>query len=331
MEELICMECFAIDEYEMRKIIRKYEGEGYSFEMEVEVPFCLKCGKELISESIEESIQEKANKIIRERRNIITKEEILEILDKYHTSQKFMSKLLNWGEITLTRYIQGNYTPNQENSNKLKSLKNPYIFQELLNLKYLENKENRLIEKSFVKAQNSVNNELQKIEKEGGKIFSVIHWFLAQSIEEVPITYSVLEKLLYFVQSWSTALNAKWMFEEENQARIHEDIYSKVQEMFQCFGHRPLPKVKSDIGLNDEDIKILELVKMYYYDVYNAKTLEKVFNFEKVCKHIEIENLDERIINEEIIRKYYEEIVEKYNISLENTSGIKEYLNQVLK
>ena len=91
------------------------------------------------------------------------------------------------------------------------------------------------------------------------------------------------------------------------------------------------PKVKCDISLNDEDIKILELVKTYYYDVYNAKALEKIFNFEKVCKHIEIENLDELIINEEIIRKYYEEIVEKYNISLENTSGIKEYLNQVLK
>lgn len=335
MEKIICFECATVNEYEMRQVVRKYEGEGYSFELEVEVPFCPKCGNQLVSETIEEDIREKANRIIRSQRDIITKEEILEILNKYNTSQKFMSRLLNWGEITLTRYITGNYTPNQENSNRLKSLKNPYVFQELLNLKCIETKDVIRTEKSFAKAQKSVNIEFQKIEQENNKIFSVIHWFLHQSTEEMPITHLALEKLLYFVQSWSITLNGRWMFEDDCQAWIHGAVYPKAYQVFKNFGYRPLPKVDSEISLSNDDTKILELVKKYYHDIYNAKTLEKVCHLEKPYQEARIgylaEQVCQQIISKEQIKKYYEEIAQKYNISLDDTSGIKEYLNQLLK
>ncbi len=55
----------------MRKILRKYEGKGYSFELEAEVPFCPKCGRQLVSGAIEEEIRERANAIIRQQRDII--------------------------------------------------------------------------------------------------------------------------------------------------------------------------------------------------------------------------------------------------------------------
>lgn len=211
MEKIVCFECAKINEYEMRKMTRKYEGDGYSFELEVEVPFCLKCGKPLVSETIEEEIRERANAIIRRQRDIITKDEILEILDKYHTSQKFLSRLLGWGDITLTRYITGNYTPNRENSLRLRSLMNPYVFQNLLNAKCLETNDAIKKEKSFEKAQSKVNQEFQRMEQDNNKIFSVINWFLSQTSEELPITHLALEKLLYFVQNWSVTLSGEWI------------------------------------------------------------------------------------------------------------------------
>lgn len=334
MEKIICFECATINEYEMRKARRKYQGDGYSFELEVEVPFCPKCGRPLTCESIEEKIAEKANAIIRQEKDIITKEGIIEILDKYNTSQKFLSKLLGWGDITLTRYITGNYTPNQENSAKLKSLLNPYVFQNLLNEKYIETNGTIKDEKSFEKAQVKLNTEFEKVERDKNKIFSVVNWFLTQSSEELPITHLALEKLLYFVQSWSMALNGVWMFEDDCQAWVHGAVYPQVYEQFKCFGYRPLPNVNSKVNLDQNDIKILELVKKYYYDVYNAKTLEKICHLEEPYKQARKGYLEEQvcqeIIEKEYIKKYYSTIAQKYNISLEDTSGIREYLNSIL-
>lgn len=66
-------------------------------------------------------------------------------------SQKLLSRLLGWGEITLTRYISGGYTPNAPNSEKLKSLKDPYVFQKLVN-------DNLEAEKVDVKNATSLKN-----------------------------------------------------------------------------------------------------------------------------------------------------------------------------
>lgn len=318
----------------MRKVVRKYEGEGYCFELEVEVPFCVKCGKQLVCEEIEEDIAQRANEIIRKQRDIITKDEILEILDKYNTSQKFLSKLLGWGDITLTRYITGNYTPNQENSARLKSLLNPYVFQNLLNTKCLETDGAIKEEKSFEKSQSKVNYELQKNEHEKGKIFLVINWFLAQSSEELPMTHLALQKLLYFVQSWSVALTGEWMFEDECQAWAHGAVYPEIYEMFKHFGYQPLPQVHIDEVLSEENLKVLNLVKNYYYDVYNAKTLEKVCHLEAPYEEARVGYLEEQwcqeVIDKDKIKTYYIHLAEKYNISLDNTSGVKRYLNELL-
>ena len=132
MNNKLCIECGAKNTYELKSVIREYEGNGYHFEMLVNIPFCEICGAPIYDEEIEREIAEKANKKIREQTNIITREEILEILELYNVSQKLLSKLLGWGEITLTRYIGGNYTPNSYNSDRLKELRNLYIFQMLL-------------------------------------------------------------------------------------------------------------------------------------------------------------------------------------------------------
>jgi len=334
MEKIICFNCEKINDYEIRKVTRKYEGDGYSFEMEVEVPFCSKCGRELVSESIEEQIREKANAIIRKQRDIITQGEIIEILDKYSTSQKFLSRLLGWGEITLTRYVGGNYTPNQENSARLKSLSNPYVFQSILNEKCLDTHKEMQKEMSYKKAQAKVNDELIKLEKENSKIFSVIHWFLSQATEEFPITHLALEKLLYFVQSWSVALTGKWMFDDDCQAWVHGAVYPQVYEMFKGFGYQPLPRVNYEMELSEEDIKILNMVKLCYFDVYSAKTLEKVCHLEQPYQEARKGYLEEQacqeIIDKEQIKSYYERVKQKYNISLEDISGVKKYLNCIL-
>lgn len=334
MKKMICVECGTKDSFEMKEVTRKYEGDGYYFEMQVCVPFCKKCGAPITNEEIEEEIAKQANAKIREMRGIISKEKILTILDQYHVSQKFLSKLLGWGEITLTRYISGGYTPNLTNSNKLKGLSNPYIFLALLN-NWIEQQEYDVGEDaSFRKAQKSVWNELDQLEKTSGGMYKVVNWFLAQSSEEDQITHLALQKLLYFTQGWSRILIGDWMVEDTCEAWVHGAVYSSVYDEFKNFKYMPLPKVSKPIDFSNDQLRLMKMIKDYYFDVYSAKTLEAICHKEQpyilTRKGIQKDVNSKELIPKKSIERYYKEIAEKYQVTLEDTSGIRRYLNDLL-
>ena len=54
---------------EFRKSIRKYEGDEYEFELDVETPYCKKCGSPIYDREIEQEIRERAHKLIKNQRN----------------------------------------------------------------------------------------------------------------------------------------------------------------------------------------------------------------------------------------------------------------------
>lgn len=329
----MCFECGAMDTYELRDTIREYKGEGYSFEMLVRIPFCKVCGAPVYDEEIERNIAERANEKIREQCGIITREEILKILDLYNVSQKFLSKLLGWGEITLTRYISGNYTPNIVNSNKIKELKNPYVFQSLLE-NFRNNSMEKDEEKLIKKAQAGVQGALKDLEEEKGKIFHVVNWFLSQSTEEAPVTHLALQKLLYFVQSWSRILLGEAMFDDDCEAWVHGAVYPIVYSVFKQFKYKPLPNVEESFEFGESEQRILNAVKKYYFDLYSAKALEEICHREQ--PYIEArEGLLEKevchkVISAEKISLYYESVAKKYNMQLADMSNIKVYLSIML-
>lgn len=332
-KEMMCFECGAENTFELRDTTREYKGDGYDFELTVTVPFCKICGTPIYDEALEKEIAQRANDRIRQQCGVITRDEILEILHLYNVSQKFLSRLLGWGEITLTRYIGGNYTPNIGNSNKLKELKNPYAFQMRLQNFHDERLE-KGDEKLFKKAQTACQHEIGKVEEKHGKIFGVVNWFLSQSSEDAPITHLALQKLLYFVQGWSRALLGKALFDDECQAWVHGAVYPCVYDVFQQFKAAPLPRVEETAAFEDQEWRILNAVKRYYFDIYSAKALEEICHREE--PYIEArKGFTEReachtVMDVERIYAYYSRISQKYHIGLADLSHVKDYLNTVL-
>lgn len=329
MKNVICCKCGTKNEYEMRTMTRQYIGDGYSFSMDIALPFCEKCGALITIEEIEQEIAEKANKKIRESKGIIQQDEIRGILSKYNVSQKMLSRLLGWGEITLTRYVTGGYTPNAVNSEKLKSLNNPYIFQKMLT----DNGADKF-SYSFEKLHASVNNRLKEIEEQKGKIFQVVNWFLSKTNDENPITNLALQKLLYFSQSWYKTWNNEWLFEDECEARIRGGIYPNVYEEFNVFRYAPLPKVNIETCLTKSEVNVLEFVKKYYYDIYTTRTLEDICRLEEPYKLAMQSSSGKEnckvILNRQDIQKYYTTVMKKYNITSSNQNHVKTYLNDLL-
>lgn len=307
---------------------REYKGEGYCFELDVETPYCEKCGSPIYDKEIEQEIREKANALIRKQTSIISKEEILELVNYYGVSQKYLSKVLGWGEVTLPRYIKGSYSPNMENSNKLKSIKNPYILLNLME-KNIEDNEDPLREKLF----GNINQRISDREEVKGKIYKVVDWFLNNTSEE-GITHLALQKILYFVQAWSYVLNGEWMFPEDCEAWRHGAVYRTIYDDFKSFKYSQLPRLSTDTTLSQEEIRILKFVKENYFDIYSAKTLEKICHLEDPFKNtrgnLEESAHSESVISKDSIAKYYEKIVEKYDIDNNNLNNVRNYLNDLL-
>lgn len=329
--EFICMECGTENNYEWREVSRKYEGADYSIELKVNIPYCKECGAPIDVDEVEEEISRRANQKIREARGIISIDEIRGILIKYNVSQKFLSRLLGWGEITLTRYISGGYTPNRENSERLKALANPYSFQKLLNSAPEELRK----EPVFTRLQTRVCERIEEEEQGRGKIYKVINWFLEQATEENPLTHLALQKLLYFSQCWSKALYDKWLFPDDCEAWAHGAVYRSIYDEFKKFRYMPLPVVKKESTLSSEELDVLKCVKHYYFDIYNAKTLEKICHSEEPYKRARSgvgsgERCDNPIHKKDM-EQYYKEIARHYGISDIDKSGISTYLYELLK
>lgn len=165
--------------------------------------------------------------------------------------------MLGWGEITLTRYVNKNFTPNKANSDKLRSIKDPYVFKHIIDEKRRENDEKLIKDNAFQRLVDRVIIRFDEVEREEGKIYQIINWFLSQSSDENRMTHLALQKLLYFAQGWNYAINGKSLFNDEKE-------------------------------------------------------------------------LSNEIISKELIKEYYLDIAQKYDISCENTTNIRKYLNDLL-
>ena len=310
-----------------KKENRVYEGDGYCFNLEVDVPYCDKCGSPIDDREIEEAIREKANAIIREQTENVTREEILRLIAYYNASQKYLSKVLGWGEVTLPRYISGNYTPNRENSEKLKSIQNPYIM-----LNYA--RENADAEVAAKRLIDSINLRILNHENEKGKLYKVVDWFLHNSSDEEGITHLALQKALYFTQAWNYIFNGEWLFPEECEAWAHGAVYREVYDDFKTFKYSKLPEVDMEINFDDKEKVVLEFVKKNYIDVYSAKALERICHLEEPFINaragLKEDDRSWRAITKKSIATYYKSISDKYKIDIDNRDNVKKYLNALL-
>jgi len=107
-----------------------YNVRGKPTEIEAEVTICQKCGEKIFDEERDSRNLEKAYSQYREKHNLLSPDKIRTIREKYGLSQRALSRLLGWGEITIHRYENGAIQDNAHN-NTLRSIKDPQNMQDL--------------------------------------------------------------------------------------------------------------------------------------------------------------------------------------------------------
>ncbi len=150
------------------------------------------------------------------------------------------------------------------------------------------------------------------------QVNQIADWFLASIDREAgdTISHLKLQKLMYYAQAWSLALNGKVLFNEDFQAWTHGPVLPSLWLMLKNFGWDSIPleaiRTKSDVFTEDEEI--LSDILNSYGDM-SAKHLEELTNSEtpwrKARGNLPIEVSSTQIISKELMREYYKKLYEE--------------------
>jgi putative zinc finger/helix-turn-helix YgiT family protein len=132
-----------------------YNVRGEPIEIEAEVATCQKCREKKFDEERDSQNLEKAYSIYRDKHNLLLPDDIRSIREKYGLSQRALSRLLGWGEITVHRYENGAIQDNAHDK-LLRLIEDPQNMQ-----RFFEANRNKLPSYTATRLEKRMANLLQ--------------------------------------------------------------------------------------------------------------------------------------------------------------------------
>ena len=321
-----CTACRKATEYILRKeqVKKVIKDKEYSFTITNAV--CKECGNDMpLPGLIDKNIQEIDGQY-RDCEGLVSITDIQKLMEMYKIGKGPLSLALGFGEITITRYLNGQIPSKEYSDIVKKALTSPdYMLARL--------KENRdkLAPAAYKKAVEAAE-QLENLFTVSEKMVRVIA-YIFHSLDEV--TPLILQKLLYFIQGMSYAQQGKPMFTEDCQAWIHGPVYQEVYELFRDFKFNPLDDARFAIfsgngrGLSSADRRIIDLV-MHTFGEYGGKALERITYVEQPWVEAR-RGYGEGVpanamISKESIATYYVQQNNIYDFSTEK--GIRKYISE---
>ena len=130
MTMVLCPSCEEHTEATLGVEKEVYHVRGEPIEIEAEVVTCQKCSNKIFEEERDSRNLEKAYSHYRDEHKLLPPGEIHRIREKYGLSQRALSRLLGWGDITIHRYENGAIQDNVHDST-LRLIENPENLQKL--------------------------------------------------------------------------------------------------------------------------------------------------------------------------------------------------------
>lgn len=324
-----CEECRTESNYkiEYRKEIINIKEKSY--EMILPMAICQNCGAEVDDGEIFDIRIDEIDRQYREIEGIVSIDDIKNLMRIYNIGKAPLSYALGFGEITISRYLQGQI-PSKEYSNIIKNaLESPDYMIRLLN----DNRDKiggTAYEKSMKAAL-----ELKTLFKVSDKMLSTIS-YLFEKMEE--ITPLALQKILYFVQSIYIFRYERPLFEENCIAWVHGPVYEPVYNLFKSFRYNPIDDDRFSIlknrfnELDNEEKNVIDDV-IETFGRYSGKVLEQITHLEtpwlKARKGYDINELSAEEIPIGDIKEYFTSI--SYKFDLRSKKGLLEYIDAQLK
>ncbi|MHA4096156.1 type II toxin-antitoxin system antitoxin SocA domain-containing protein [Bacillus cereus] len=285
--------------------------------------FCKECESNIFVSEIRDYNLEQLDHVYRKQEQLVTISQINEILEKYKIGKRPLSLLLGWGEVTLTRYINGDI-PTKQYSDILKRLGSEPSFM----LDILEKNKDLITQKAYKVSKEAIAKLQENISTKGTKIEEVAQYILSKNDDLTPLA---LQRLLYYAQGFCKVFTGAYLFEEDCEIGSRGPVYRVVLDKYKVYRY-------DNLEVNCEDIKYLTETEKELLDciittlgAYSGKSLEKMIQFDLISKidDSELEDYESSkfILEKEEIDNCFNRIKQAYN--LVQVSDIKQYSIEV--
>ena len=348
-----CVKCQKEVEYKVLKNWRQKIVKGFEVEFEKQEAICNECQHLIFVDTIHEQNSENAKKAYQEKVSHETITIIESIMSKYNIGKRPLSLLLDWGELTITRYLKG-MPPKKEYLDVLKKVNDdPKLFDDILQknhqkltkiayekcmaqLKQLglsDQYEDEIIQSPVITDEETFDVNLEDHhdftfdvastdEQENHLEYNDLNQ--KDKIFDVvnyilslsdDLTPLALQKILYYAQAFFKVFYGYHLFEYHCEAWDHGPVYPEIYHKFQSYDDMN-PK-SGHCSLTEEEQFFIELI-MRYFGCYSGKSLERMTHCEKpwreTRKSLASSQTSRKIMDQDLIESYFNEVSKKYKM-----------------
>lgn len=326
-QKVFCEKCrddvsFTIEKKELEGTIK-----GVKYLYHGEEAYCAECKAYVYVAEVNDFNLKALYNVYREKNSIISLDTILAIPQKYDIGKRPLSLLLGWGELTFSRYLDGDM-PTKQYSDILQNIyDDPCYYEKILD----QNKDNLKSLISYEKSKRAVGVLLGEINCTKTKIDLAIEYLLNQCEDITPLA---LQKALYYIQGFYYAFNQTFFFTEDCEAWVHGPVYRDIYFRYRDYRLDPIEgndEFDASVFSSDEKVILDSVIKNIC--CYSGKVLER-FTHSETPWLLTREKLPESVASNKIILKdkiarYFNAVKEKYNMI--NPNDIKDYTQTMFK
>lgn len=324
-----CANCRRECMYDTQKIVRKEVIRDKEYEFKFTTVICKECGEEIdVPGLIDLNIKERDIQF-RQTEDIISIEEIKRLMSVYNIGKMPLALALGFGEVTVTRYLDGQVPSKPYSDIMKKALSSPKYMRDLL-----EKNRTKVGETAYKKAIKAIVEIDHLFNAVSDKMLISIAYMFEQMQEVTPLA---LQKMLYYIQGIYMVLYKEPLFPEECRAWLHGPVYNKVYDLFRDFKYNPIEDNrfiflhgKAKV-LSEEERRVLDLV-IGSFGIYSGKTLEKITHNEKpwidARQNYEEGEPSNEIMPKEAIGEYFNRISTVFDIG--TNEGLNRYIQKML-
>lgn len=248
--------------------------------------------------------------------NIISANEINKIIEKYNIGKRPLSIILGFGEITITRYLDGKSITKQKSDILKEVLDNPDVF-----LDYLEKNKGEISNIAYAKSKRKVE-ELLNTKFDNDEIIEKVSQYIIKNNDET--TNLSLQKILYYCQLFSYVIFNRPLFNSKCSAWDHGPVFSNIYYKYKS-NENELTPVDSDTTFDSNTNDLVdEIIKDF--GCYSGKVLCYFTHTEDTWKQA-YQNINSEI-SSIAFERFAKSIKEKYKIN--KISDIAKYSEKLM-
>ena len=326
-EKTFCEECRNDVEYTTASVPMTGTIKGKEYHYTGTEARCADCGNLVFVPEISDDNLRSLYNVFREENGIVSLDVICAIPEKYDIGKRPLSLLLGWGELTFSRYCDGDIPTRQYSDILQRIYSEPQFYSDLLEA----NKANLKSQRTYEKTRRAVDALLSVDTPSNSKINTVIQYLLYQCEDITPLA---LQKALYYIQGFHFAFYRTFLFSEDCQAWTHGPVYRDIYFRYRDYRFDPIEKTTTfDASVFSASEKAICDSVINNICCYSGKILERFTHNEAPWLTTRGDLPDsapsDRIIEKSVIGAYFDAVKAKYNMV--NPRDIKDYAQDMFQ